>query len=102
MISSDDEFMSGLGFESEELAVRAAQVMNREHLHADLRKLLSEFGLQNILTGLVDLLWQGMNSENKEQYEQALLDLEVLRSQPHIQKASLPFETLKPERLSRV
>ena len=73
--------------------------MNREHLHADLRKLLNGFGLQNILTGLVDLLWQSINSGNEEQYRQALLDLEVLRSQPHIRQASSQFETLKPERL---
>jgi len=101
LYTAEDDLLAGIGFPTKELAEQAAEVMNRGTLHADLRKIVSEFGLQNTLTGLCDLTLQRLLDEGSNPaLEQVLLDFEVLRNNPNLIKASEGFDTLRLERIA--
>ena len=101
LYTAEDDLLAGIGFPTKELAEQAAEVMNRGTLHTDLRRLLREFGLQNIVTGLCDLSLQQLLDEGKSPaLQQVLLDLEVMRNNPNVIKVSEGFETLRLERIA--
>lgn len=101
LYTAEDDLLAGIAFPSQELAAQAAEVMNRGTLHTDLRRLLRDFGLQNVISGLCDLSLQQLLDEGENPaLQQVLLDLEVFRNNPNLIKASEGFYPLRLERMA--